>query len=83
MTNRYKVEMVVTGKTVNEVSSKMMVAAYAHDFDIEDLKVERLVERTEKWLEETNGVEDNPPGAEFHFPHVQELVKHLRAEHGN
>jgi hypothetical protein len=71
---RYSVKAVVTGNTVNEVASKLMVAAYTQDFELEELDIQELPSQRE-WLQEE---EDVDLTEKFHFPHVQELLSHLR-----
>lgn len=78
---RYKVDAVVEGNSENEVASKLMVAAYTQEFEIETLDVSLIEgEIEEYWLAEaTEPVpEDNLPGEPFHFPHVSTLIDGLQ-----
>lgn len=76
MTNRYKVEMTLTGETINEIASKVMVAAYTGEFDIEDLLIEQ-VSSDPQWLTEEEDVDT------FQFPHVKSLIDGLNERNRN
>lgn len=80
----YDVTLTVQGKTVNEIASKMMTAAYMLDFELDDLEIVRRAgepellyeDAAEQLIRVTNPL-DNDPAEEFRFPRTEELRQAL------
>jgi hypothetical protein len=81
---KYIITAQVEGKSANEVASKLLMAAYVAEVELEALDVE-LVPPTPtdiRQLAEEGPSDETNHSETFHFPHIQELIEGIGKNNG-